>query len=197
MSKSPQPGRSSLAAFAFACLLSLSGGLPWCAPAMAADSAVAASEERVKAAYLHKFLNYAEWPATAFPQPDTPYVIGVAGDDPVAAELARIAAGKTVNNRGVVIKRLFAGETLNDLHMLFIGHGERARQAQWLRQSKGRPIVVVTDDDGSLDQGSMINFHIVDERVRFEVSIEAAEQSRIRFSSRLFSVATKVIKGSQ
>ncbi|WP_020653701.1 YfiR family protein [Massilia niastensis] len=196
MSKTAQPGRPSLAAFALACLLSVCAGLPWCAPALAADSAAVASEDSVKAAYLHKFLNYAEWPSTAFARADAPYVIGVAGDDAVADELARIAAGKTVGNRGVVIKRVFAGETLNDLHMLFIGRGERPRQAQWLRQSKGRTILVVTDDEGSFDEGSIINFRIVDERVRFEVSIPAAEQNRLQLSSRLFSVATRVIKGS-
>jgi hypothetical protein len=170
------------------------------APALAAGPALAASEEKLEAAYLHKFLNYADWPPASFPQPDTPYVIGVAGDDTVADELARIAAGRSVNNRGVIVKRLLPGDAVNapsELHMLFIGHGERARQAQWLRLAKGRPVLTVTAFEGGLEQGSIINFRIVDERVRFEVSADAAEQSGLRLNSRLFSVAMNVVKGNR
>jgi hypothetical protein len=126
-------------------------------------------------------------------------VIGVAGDDAVADELARIAAGRSVNNRGVNVKRLLPGDTFNapgELHMLFIGRGERARQAQWLRMAKGRPVLTVTAVEGGLEQGSIINFRTVDERVRFEVSADAAEQSGIRLNSRLFSVAMNVVKGN-
>jgi hypothetical protein len=168
-------------------------------PALAAGPALAASEEKVEAAYLHKFLNYADWPPAWLPQADTPYVIGVAGDDAVADELARIAAGRSVNNRGVIVKRLLPGDTFNapgELHMLFIGRGERARQAQWLRLAKGRPVLTVTAVEGGLEQGSIINFRIADERVRFEVSADAAEQSGIRLNSRLFSVAMNVVKGN-
>jgi hypothetical protein len=191
-----QRGCRALAAFVFVSLLSIMGGTPWLGPATAADAAAVASEERVKAAYLHKFLNYAEWPPAVLARADAPYVIGLAGDDAVADELARIAAGRTVNNRGVIVKRVLPGESLGDLHMLFLGRGERARQAQWLRQAKGRPILTVTDADGALDQGSMINFRILEDRVRFEVSVDAAEQAGLRLSSRLFAIATNVVKGS-
>jgi hypothetical protein len=173
----------------------LAAGFALPLPARAATPVVA-SEERVEAAYLHKFLNYAEWPPASFPQADTPYVIGIAGDDTIADELARLAAGRSVNNRGVIVKRLLPGDAINDLHMLFVGRGERARLALWLRQTKGRPILAVTAADGALEQGSVINFRVVDERVRFEVSVDAAEQNGIRLNSRLFSVATNVVKGS-
>ncbi|MGZ5183462.1 MAG: YfiR family protein [Ramlibacter sp.] len=169
-------------------------------PALAAAPALTASEEKVQAAYLYKFLNYAEWPPASFAQPDTPYVIGVVADDAVADELARIAAGRSVNNRGVIVKRLLPGEAtaaLGGLHMLYIGGNEHARQAQWLRQATGRPILTVTAFDGGLEQGSIINFRTVDERVRFEVSADAAEHSGIRLNSRLFSVAMNVIKGNR
>jgi hypothetical protein len=188
--------RRPLAALIFVSLFCAGHGTPWLSPAAAAEAAPAASEERVKAAYLHKFLNYAEWPPSVLARADAPYVIGVTGDDAVADELGRIAAGRTVNNRGVVVKRVLPGESLADLHMLFIGHGELARQSQWLRQARGRSILTVTDADGALDQGAVINFRILEERVRFEISVDAAEQAGLRLSSRLFAIATNVVKGS-
>jgi hypothetical protein len=196
------PVRTSRRRMAAALLVLCLGGavLAPAAPAVAAGAAIAASEESVQAAYLHKFLNYAEWPPASFPQADTPYVIGIAGDDLVADELARIAAGRSVNNRGVIVKRVLPGDSLNALsalHMLYIGRNERPRLAQWLRQAKGHPILTVTAADGALEQGSIINFRTVDDRVRFEVSVDTAEQSGLRLNSRLFSVATNVVKGNR
>jgi hypothetical protein len=188
------PARRHIGA-ALAALWLAAAGLS-CATPAAAGPAIVASEEQVEAAYLHKFLNYAEWPPASFPQANTPFVIGIAGDELVADELARIAAGRSVNNRGVIVKRVFPGDALNDLHMLFIGRNERARLAQWLRQAKGRPLLTVSATEGALEQGSIINFRTVDDRVRFEVSVDAAEQSNIHLSSRLFAVATNVVKGS-
>jgi len=195
MSSNRKRGRHRLAAGLVGLWLATAGLLP-VTPAAAAGSIVA-TEEKVEAAYLHKFLNYTDWPPSSFPRADTPYVIGVAGDDAVADELARIAAGRSVNNRGVIVKRVLPGDSLADLHMLFIGPVERARQVQWLRQTRGKPILTVTAFEGALEQGAIINFRTVDDRVRFEVSVDAAEQSDIRLSSRLFTVATNVVKGSR
>jgi hypothetical protein len=188
--------RQRFGAALFAFLLGAAALAP-AVPAAAAGVQSAVSEERVQAAYLHKFLNYADWPPSSFPQLETPYVIGVAGDDTVADELARIAAGRSVNNRGVIVKRLLPGDSVNELHMLYVGRNERARLGQWLRQAKGRPVLTVTAADGALEQGSIINFRTVDDRVRFEVSVDMAEQSGLRLNSRLFSVATNVVKGNR
>jgi hypothetical protein len=156
-----------------------------------------ASEEKVKAVYLYKFLNYVEWPASAFTGPAAPYQIGVIGDDLVANELAGIIAGKTVNNRPITSRRIAYGEPLTDIDVVFIGRGERARQAALLRQLRMQPALTVTETESALEQGSMVNFRIVDSRVRFEVSVDAAEQAGLKLSARLLGVAINVVKGSR
>jgi hypothetical protein len=42
----------------------------------------------------------------------------------------------------------------------------------------------------------VINFKVVDERVRFDVSLDAAEKNNVRLSSRLLNVANHVQKGN-
>jgi hypothetical protein len=54
----------------------------------------------------------------------------------------------------------------------------------------------VTESHGALAQGSMINFVLVDRRVRFEVALDAAEKNGLRLSSRLLAVAQQVRTGS-
>ena len=149
-------------------------------------------ERSVKAAFLYKFLGYIEWPPTAFSRPDSPFVIGVVGADTVASELAQIASGRSVNNRPVAVRRVTEKDSLSGIHMLFIGRGAASRQPQLLAAAQQNSIVTVTETEDALAHGSVINFRLADGRVRFEVSLAAAERSDLKLSSRMLSVASAV-----
>lgn len=151
------------------------------------------SADSVKAAFILKFLNYVEWPAAAFAAADAPYVIGVEGADGVLAELQRQGAGHKFNGRAVAVRRVGAAEVPAGVQLLFIG--ERARIAPLLRELRA-PVLVVSDADGALDLGSMINFRLVDDRVRFEVALEPVRNAGLQLDSRLLSVAIAVNKGN-
>jgi hypothetical protein len=155
--------------------------------------AQAASAASVKAAYLYKMLGYVDWPPASFAQDDAPQVIGVLGDDAVYAELLQIVAGRRVNSRAVVARRLVAGDAVDDLHELFVGRGASANLAGWLPGLRGRPVLVVTDAPSGLTESSVLNFVLVDGHVRFEASIPAAERSGLKLSSRLLAVAERVV----
>lgn len=174
----------------------------WCLAPMYAAAQVATdpartvtSEERVKAASLYKFLNYVEWPETVFATTDTPYVIGVLAADAVAGDLDAMVTGRNIQNRAVTVKRLRALEPLTGIHVLFIGNAERSRMVQLVRELQSAPVLVVTESDGAIGLGSMINFRRIDERVRFEVALEPAEKAGLRLNSRLLAVALSVSKG--
>lgn len=165
--------------------------------AQATDAnAAITSPERVKAVYLYKFLNYVDWPASAFEAADSPYVIGVMGADDVADELDKLSAASTINHRAMKVKRLQAGDAVSGVHVLFIGRAERRRQSQVIKQLQSQPVLLVTETEGALNQGSMINFRIVDERVRFEVAVDPVEKAGLKLNTRLLSVAITVLKRS-
>lgn len=153
-------------------------------------------EQRVKAAFLYQFAGYVEWPPDAFAQAGAPVTIAVLGADALAAELSQVVAGRTVGGRAVSVRRVRPGEPLAGVHILFIGRAENARLAQLAQGSQPRAILTVTESDGALAQGSMINFILVDRRVRFEVALDAAEKGGLRLSSRLLAVAQQVRTGT-
>jgi len=154
----------------------------------------AALERRVKAAFLYKFLGYAEFPPAAFDGPGAPLVIGVVGADDIAAELTRIVAGRSVAGRPIVVRALREQDLAQPAHLLFVAGPEEARSARLLRASPA--LLTVTECDGGLAAGGVINFTIVDERVRFDVSLDAAEKKNVKLSSRLLVVANRVQKGA-
>ncbi|MBC7499422.1 MAG: YfiR family protein [Herminiimonas sp.] len=154
------------------------------------------SEEGVKAAYLYRFLQYVDWPVGSFQRPDSPFVIGIVNNDDIADHLVKAVAGRSVNNRIVTVKKLHPGDGVAGINLLFVGNAEKQRLVQWLRQSKEHPMLVVSDADDALAKGSMINFRIVDERVRFEVALDPVEKSGLKLNSRILTVALSVIKGT-
>ena len=150
-----------------------------------------ASEAALKAAFLYKFAGYAEWPAQAFSAADAPIVIGVAGNDDVAAELERLVPGRVVNGRPVAVRRVRDATGLAGVHELFVGRAEAGARAL-VRTATQQSALTVTES--SLETGSAINFVAVDDRIGFEVSLENAEKAGVRISARMLSVARRVVQ---
>lgn len=157
-----------------------------------AEEAPTAPERSVKAAFLYKFTGYVDWPAQAFAEPESPIVMGVLGADDIAAELQQVTTNRTVNNRPLAVRKLREADPLTGLHVLFVGRSEAGRLSTLARAAAQRGILTVTDTPGALDHGSVINFIIVEGRVRFEIALEAAERSNVKLSSRLLAVAQTV-----
>jgi hypothetical protein len=153
-------------------------------------------DDRIKASFLYRFLDYTEWPFD-LRLPQDPVTIGVLGDDDVASALERYAAD--VGNKGPVVDvvRMAGGEPLQALQMLYIAGSHEYRRAEVARASRQRGLLVVSDWEGALDQGAAINFVMRDGRVRFEVSLPAAARAGVRFSARMLAVAAEVRSGQQ
>lgn len=164
--------------------------------AVAAEQ-VAALEQQVKAAFLFRFGSYVEWPEQTFADPESPLTIGVVDSDGLVDELVRVIANRTVNGRSVAVRRIRGSEVPSNVQVLFIGQGTAGQSAEILRQAQRRPILTVTESDAGLTEGSVINFVVVDKRVRFEVSLEAAERNRLRIAAPLLSVALRIRDKSQ
>jgi hypothetical protein len=154
-------------------------------------------ERNVKAAFLYKFLGYVDFPESAAPVQGEPLVIGIVGADDVAEELRRIAVGRSMNGRAVAVRKLRPGEAPGKVHMLFIGEEDAAETEKALAAVRQTPVLTVTDSGRNPRQDSVINFRVVDERVRFEVSLDAAEKNNLKLSSRLLAVAYKVLRSNR
>lgn len=153
-----------------------------------------ASEAAVKAAFIHKFLGYIEWP-TPPAQPDAPIVIGTMGSEDVSQELERIVPARPVGGRRVIVRKLSEGDRFTGLHVLFVGRGEPATRAI-VRQAREQGVLAITESERGLEMGAAINFVLAEDRVGFEVSLDAAERTGLRISSRMLAVARRVVPRS-
>ncbi len=148
-------------------------------------------DSAVKAAFLYKFGSFVDWPAASFKGPQDPLVIGVLGDEAVADDLGQLAAGRSVEGRPLRLRILKDGEPVGAVHLLFIGTMRPGKLRDVLAGVPG-PVLVVTQQDGALQAGSVINFVTDSARVRFTASLASAEARGLKLSARLLAVAQSV-----
>jgi len=154
------------------------------------------AEAQIKAAFLYKFGGFIEWPPRAFARPDASFTIGVIGAEAIAAELEQLTAGRTVQDRPVVVRRLKPADALSGVQVLFVGRAESARLGEVLDAARSEPLLIVTESADALAKGSTINFVQEANRVRFDVALAQAERASLRISARLLAVARKVVTSS-
>jgi hypothetical protein len=179
------PLRRALCASIMALLLA--GG----AGAQQAPAAQSARDSAVKAAFLYKFPSFVEWPAGTFANPAQPFVIGVIGDDPVAAELEQLVQGRTIDGRPITVRRVAESAAVSGVHVLFIASRRDARLKEIIDAVAG-PVLIVTEQPGARNLGSVLNFVEDEGHIRFAASLMAAEARKLKLSARLLAVAQDV-----
>jgi YfiR/HmsC-like len=174
-------------------IVALSVSLSWAPEVFAqASEASDSSEYLIKAGFIFNFAKFVEWPTTAFAQPDSPIVIGVLGTDPFGTIIDQIVKDKKIGTRGFVVKRLKWGTDVRDLRdckILFVSASEKAHMDEVVQIVRGLPILTVGETPGFAERGGIIRFTVEDNRVRFEVNVEAAHQADLTISSRLLTLA--------
>ena len=91
-----------------------------------------------------------------------------------------------------MIRQYRAGEDLRASHILFISASEKKRLPQLLASLHGFSALTVADMDGFLEQGGMIQLFSENNRVRFDINVNAATRANLKLSSKLLSLARAV-----
>lgn len=180
------PAKRSMSSFVARCCIFLVVAAAWPESKVQAQEAIY-DEHRVKAAFIYHFSTFVVWPDAT--QTNRDFIIAVLGDDDVARELAAYLPGHSLQGRPMRVRRIASVDDLGDDDILFIGADGERNLANYLAAVANRPVLVVTDAPGALAKGSMINFEIVDDRVRFEIALRTAERAGLTLSSRLLSAA--------
>jgi hypothetical protein len=145
---------------------------------------------QVKAAFLYHFGTYVQWPAAG--TTSDPITIAVLGDESVAEQLAQFLPGRRIQDRPVEVRVIDGIGQLGDEEVLFIGSAHNRELSTLIDAIGARPVLLVTDAIGGLESGAMVNFQLLDARVRFEISLPRAQGAGLTLSSRLLSAAFRV-----
>ncbi len=146
-------------------------------------------EYRIKAVFLFNFVQFVEWPVSAFANERAPLVICVVGDDPFGNTLDQTIEGESIEQHKLVVRRARHPERLESCHLLFVSRSEQARLGEILRGlGSAAPVLTVSDIDGFVARGGTIGFFLERNRVRFEISPAHAQHRGLKLSSQLLGL---------
>lgn len=152
-------------------------------------------EHEAKAAFVLKVVNFVEWPSTANHH-NSNLVICIIGADATSDALQRLAFGKAVDGREIIVRRSSKEAGTAECQVVFIGESEHAHVSTLLQQARGTNVLTVGEEEGFARLGGIVNLTVADGRIRLEVNERAAERAHLQISSRLLSLATIVADGS-
>lgn len=153
------------------------------------------AEYQLKAVFLFNFAQFVEWPPEAFPEAETPLIIGVLGEDPFGAYLDETVRGEKVNGRLLAVQRYRRVEEIKTCHLLFISRSEANRVEQIVAGLKDRNILTVADAEGFARRRVMIRFVTEKNKIRLRINLEAAKAANLTISSKLLRPAEIVAPG--
>jgi YfiR/HmsC-like len=149
------------------------------------------SEYEVEAAYLFNFTKFVKWrPATNDAR--TSFPICVLGQDHLGEALDKTVSGEKIDGLPVTAVRVTTMEQAVTCRVVFVDESEQRRLASILPALSQAGVLTVSNMPGFADRGGIIQFHLVEGRVRFEVNLDAAESAGLTLSSDLLKVATRV-----
>jgi len=153
------------------------------------------TEYQVKAAFLFNFVKFIEWPEESFRENGGRIRLCVLGTDPFGPELQRVVGGKSVNGHALELVHVDQAGRSSHCHVLFVGSTQGGVLRKTMAELHGEPVLTVGESPEFIRQGGAIRLLLLDSHVRFEINLEAAEQARLKVSSRLLALAQSVRGG--
>jgi hypothetical protein len=155
----------------------------------------ASSEYQVKAAFLFHFAQFVDWPSEAFKDAGSPLTYCTVGEDPFHGALDASLNGKMLGARAFRVQHFKQTQEAQGCQVLFVGTAEKRFLSTTLANLKGTPVLTVGESEHFAEEGGMIGFFLEDNKVRFEINLNAAEQAKLKISARLLELAKTVIGG--
>jgi hypothetical protein len=166
----------------------LSGCLLLCAPAAIGQDV---TESSLKAAFVHNFVKFTEWPRDALP-PAGPLEACVVGDAGFVNALGNYVKGHPVDGHDIVVSGIAADGMPRSCHLLYVS-GITARQAAQIVAGLNRaPVLTLSDVDQFAQVGGMAQLYVEGGRIRFRINLDNTKRAGLQFSSKLLLLATLV-----
>lgn len=144
------------------------------------------TEPEVETAFIHNIAKFVEWPV-AFRAGDS-LRLCILGQSPIT-KAAGPLAGRRIGELVWEVRPVDSRANLQGCHVLFIAASESNNLRSILEGIGSSAVLTVGDSGGYAERGIMINFYPEENKVRFEINVDAVRRSGLKVSSQLLKLA--------
>lgn len=173
-------------------------------------------EHQIKAAFLYNFFSFIDWPKDKQSSSNDTITIGVVITDESKDFINTLKplTKKEIRGKSITLKlfdkldcienpdtqnkmeRQALVESMKQCHLLMICERNQAKLkniSEIIEGLKGTATLTVGETPSFLEKGGIINFVVVDNKIRFEINLDAAKQNKLLIRAKLLKLAKRVI----
>lgn len=156
-------------------------------------SAQSANEAALKVALIYNFALFVDWPQDKDRREAPAFYLCFAGDDGLGTSVA-VLESKTLRGRKVIVRRLRASALDDTCDVLFIASSEKSRLHEITNSLQGKSVLTISDADAAARSGAVIGLDIENQKMVFDINIQAAKRQGLAISSKLLRLSRSVIE---
>jgi len=178
--------RFSLWLFALLFMLNLPG-------LVSSQESVAVNPYKVEAAFLRNFARYVTWPNQTFTVSDSPWCVGILGQDPFGDILEVTFEGRIEKGRSFEIFRANMPDELPPCQIVFVAYQDAEKRRAALLKLKDEPVLTVSNAPDFLYEGGIILLEAKD-RVHMSINLDQARAVSLTIQTKMLEVSQNVIE---
>jgi hypothetical protein len=142
-----------------------------------------------KAVFVFNFIDYVDWP-----DEDQSEVvkIGILGASPLEGPLREIAGKKRIGSKRINVHVFSTPADLQPCHVLLIAPDKAVELAKISQRLDSWHALTIGDTPGLAGKGAIINMVMIEEKLKFEINMQALQRAGLRASSQLLKLAILV-----
>ncbi|MBN2214490.1 MAG: YfiR family protein [Bacteroidales bacterium] len=141
---------------------------------------------KAQAFFIYNFSRLIKWPAN-YSQGD--FVIGVFGNSNTYENLVELTKNKKVGMQTMVVRKFSDVGELPDCHILLIAADNASKINEINQRLANKHTLIISESNGLINQGSAIDFLVVDSKLKFKMNVGNAEKYNLIVSKSLLDMA--------
>lgn len=162
------------------------------ASATAAAAGVRTDEIVVKAALIFNYTQFVEWPAAAFARTDAPFVICVAGNQPMRTALMA-AERRQYRGHPISVIAVARADEVARCHVLYADSARALGGGDLDAIVGAAPVLTVSSSASAMEEGFGIGFVLRAERMRWNMNLTPLRRAKLKVSANLIEIAVNVV----
>ncbi len=144
----------------------------------------------LQANYIYNIAKLVEW---RDPQMRTGnFIIGVIGHVNLYQELIKQYSTRTIGKQPIEVRKLPRTAEVERCHILFVGRSDIGLLPEIYKRLAEEPTMIITEYQGALEDGAVVNFVKVDNLLKYELNMGNATKRGLVVGSTLKNLAHRV-----
>ncbi len=139
-----------------------------------------------EAMFIYNFLRHVEWPATVT---SNVFTIGVIGNSQTYDQLVQFTNNRKVGSKTISVRKIASVGEASSCQLVFVPHSQTAKIAEMKSSLGNKPCLIVGEKEGSIAQGSAIEFVVQNNKLKFRVDENNAKQHNLLVSRSLIDMS--------